>query len=71
MRIESSCLDISFALKIGGEDTFNTWSDASFVDSTIDRRSSQGYAMKLFGGLINGLGHKSEWWISSNCLTRE
>ncbi|KAI0603616.1 hypothetical protein TUN205_12178, partial [Pyrenophora tritici-repentis] len=27
-------------------------SDASFADNTLDRKSSQGYAIKLFGGLI-------------------
>ena len=27
-------------------------SDASFADNTIDRKSSQGYAIKLFRGLI-------------------
>jgi hypothetical protein len=27
-------------------------SDASFADNTLDRKSSQGYTIKLFGGLI-------------------
>jgi hypothetical protein len=27
-------------------------SDASFADNSVDRKSSQGYIMKLFGGTI-------------------
>ena len=27
-------------------------SDASFADNTIDRKSSQGYVIKLFRGLV-------------------
>jgi hypothetical protein len=42
----------SLALCLGGEDKMEAASDASFADNTIDRRSSQGYAIKLFGGLI-------------------
>jgi len=40
------------ALKLGGGDTLQVASDASFADNTQDRKSSQGYAIKLFNGLI-------------------
>jgi hypothetical protein len=41
-----------YALKLGGEDGMATWSDASFADNTLDRKSSQAYVMKLFGGAV-------------------
>jgi len=37
------------ALQLGGEDSFEVASDASFADNTPDRKSSQGYIIKLFG----------------------
>jgi hypothetical protein len=40
------------ALQYGGDDEFVVASDSSFADNTQDRKSSQGFAMKLFGGLI-------------------
>ena len=40
------------ALQLGGGDTFEVASDASFADNSIDRKSSQAFAIKLFGGLI-------------------
>jgi hypothetical protein len=40
------------ALQLGGGDTLQVASDASFADNTLDRKSSQGYAIKLFKGLI-------------------
>ena len=40
------------ALQLGGGDAYEVASDASFADNSIDRKSSQGYAMKLFGGTI-------------------
>lgn len=40
------------AIQLGGGDDFLVASDASFADNTVDRKSSQAYAMKLFGGLI-------------------
>ena len=40
------------ALQYGGDDEFVVASDLSFADNTEDRKSSQGFAMKLFGGLI-------------------
>lgn len=42
----------SLALKLGGGDYLRVASDASFADNSIDRKSSQGYAITLFGGLI-------------------
>jgi hypothetical protein len=40
------------ALQLGGGDRLQVASDASFADNTLDRKSSQGYAIKLFNGLI-------------------
>jgi len=39
-------------LQLGGGDSMQVASDASFADNTVDRKSSQGYAIKLFNGLI-------------------
>jgi hypothetical protein len=35
-------------------------SDASFADNTIDRKSFQAYAMKLFNGLIGWRPNKQD-----------
>jgi len=48
----------SLALQFGGADDFEVASDASFADNSIDRKSSQAYAMKLFGGLIGWRANK-------------
>ena len=40
------------ALRLGGGTSMEVASDASFADNTLDRKSSQGYAIKLFDGLI-------------------
>ena len=40
------------ALELGGGNSLEVASDASFADNTLDRKSSQGYTIKLFGGLI-------------------
>lgn len=40
------------ALELGGGDYLEVASDASFADNTLDRKSSQGYTIRLFGGLI-------------------
>ena len=40
------------ALKLGGDSCLEVASDASFADNTLDRKSSQGYTIKLFEGLI-------------------
>jgi hypothetical protein len=39
---------------------FEVISDASFADNSIDRRSSQAYAMKLFGGMIERRANKQD-----------
>jgi len=48
------------ALQFGGADDLLVASDASFADNTLDRKSSQGYAMKLFGGLIGWRANKQD-----------
>ena len=48
----------SLALQYGGADDFEVASDASFADNTLDRKSSQAFAMKLFGGLIGWRANK-------------
>jgi len=45
-------------LQLGGGDEYLVASDASFADNTADRKSSQGYAMKLFGGLVGWRANK-------------
>jgi Reverse transcriptase (RNA-dependent DNA polymerase)/GAG-pre-integrase domain len=47
-------------LQFGGGDDFLVASDASFADNTVDRKSSQAYAMQLFGGLIGWRANKQE-----------
>ena len=42
----------TLGLKFGGGDELEIATDASFADDTSDRKSSQGYAMRLFGGLV-------------------
>ena len=45
-----------YCIRYGGDvqdlSSFVCASDASFGDNTLDRKSSQGYIMKLFGGAI-------------------
>jgi hypothetical protein len=48
------------ALQLGGGDDLVVASDASFADNTLDRKSSQAYAMKLFGGLIGWRASKQD-----------
>lgn len=50
----------SYALQLGGGDDLCVASDASFADNTLDRKSSQGYAIKLFGGLIAWRANKQD-----------
>ena len=51
----------TLGLQFGGKgDTFTVASDASFADNTLDRKSSQAYAMKLFGGLIGWRANKQD-----------
>jgi hypothetical protein len=40
------------ALQLGGGDDLRVACDASFADNTMDRKSSQGFTISLFGGLI-------------------
>jgi hypothetical protein len=40
-------------------------SDASFADNSTDRKSSQTFAMKLFGGLIGWRANKQNTIITS------
>jgi hypothetical protein len=40
------------ALQLGGENDFEVANDASFADNTTDRKSFQGYTIRLFGGQI-------------------
>jgi len=50
-----------YALKFGSkEDDFTVHSDASFADNTSDRKSSQAYAMRLFGSLIGWRANKQD-----------
>jgi hypothetical protein len=48
------------ALQYGGTEEFVVASDASFADDPSDRKSSQGFAMKLFGGLIAWRANKQD-----------
>jgi hypothetical protein len=48
------------ALQLGGSKGLQIASDASFADNTQDRKSSQGYAIKLFGGLIAWKANKQD-----------
>ena len=48
------------ALQLGGGDDFVVYSDASFADNSTDRKSSQAYVMKLFGGLIGWRANKQD-----------
>ncbi|KLP04001.1 Uncharacterized protein LW94_14520 [Fusarium fujikuroi] len=49
-----------YALEFGPGEGFDVHSDASFADNSLDRKSSQGYAMKLFGGLIGWRANKQD-----------
>lgn len=48
------------------EGLFVCASDASFGDNTLDRRSSQGYVMKLFGGAITWKANKQDTVTTSS-----
>jgi len=50
----------ALALQYGGEDELLVASDASFADNSLDRKSSQAYTMKLFGGLIGWRANKQD-----------
>lgn len=48
----------ALALQLGGGDDFVVASDASFADNSLDRKSSQAYIMKLFGGVVGWRANK-------------
>jgi hypothetical protein len=50
----------TLALQLGGGDDYVVASDASFADNSLDRKSSQAYAMKLFGGLVGWRANKQD-----------
>jgi hypothetical protein len=52
-------------LRFGGQDNLVVASDAFFADNSIDRKSSQAFAMKLFGGLIGWRANKQDTVITS------
>src|SRR5436190_3436288 len=58
------------ALRYGGDDnearSFICASDASFADNTLDRKSSQGYIMLLFGGAIAWKANKQNTVTTSS-----
>ena len=59
------------ALRYGGDDdgrvrSFICSSDASFADNTLDRKSSQGYIMLLFGGPIAWKANKQDTVTTSS-----
>ena len=45
----STCI---LKLKFGGGDKLEIITDASFANNTSDQKSSQGYTIRLFRGLI-------------------
>jgi hypothetical protein len=50
----------TLALELGNGEGLQVASDASFADNTLDRKSSQGYAIKLFGGLVTWRASKQD-----------
>jgi hypothetical protein len=47
-------------LRFGGQDNLVVASDASFANNSTNRKSSQAFAMKLFGGLIGWRANKQD-----------
>jgi hypothetical protein len=52
-------------LTLGGGTDFEVASDASFADNTLDRKSSQAYIIKLFGGVIAWRANKQDMVTTS------
>jgi hypothetical protein len=50
----------TLGLQFGGSDELVVASDASFADNTVDRKSSQGFILKLFGGAIAWRANKQD-----------
>jgi len=58
-----------FCIQYGHQSTVTSFicaSDASFADNTIDRKSSQGYVMKLFGGPVAWRANKQDTVTTSS-----
>jgi hypothetical protein len=56
-------------IQFGHESTVTSFvcaSDASFADNTLDRKSSQGYVMKLFGGPVAWRANKQDTVTTSS-----
>ena len=60
----------SYCIRYGGTSrdlsSFICASDASFADNTLDRKSSQGYIMKLFGGAVAWRANKQDTVTTSS-----
>jgi hypothetical protein len=52
-------------LRFGGQNNLIIASDASFANNSINRKSSQAFAIKLFGGLIGWRANKQNTIITS------
>jgi hypothetical protein len=52
-------------LRFGGQNNLVIASDASFANNSTNRKSSQAFAIKLFGGLINWRANKQNTVITS------
>ena len=59
-------LGIQFRRDAEGPEAFLCASDASFADNTLDRKSSQGYVMKLFGGPVAWKANKQDTVTTSS-----
>lgn len=59
-----------YCIRYGGDardlSSFICSSDASFADNTLDRKSSQGYIMKLFGGAVAWRANKQDTVTTSS-----
>ena len=56
----------SMALRLGGGEDLVVATDSSFADNTLDRKSSQAFAIKLFGGLIAWRANKQSTVATSS-----
>jgi len=50
----------NLAIELGCGNDYETFSDASFADNALDRKSSQVYAMKLIGGIVTWRANKQD-----------
>ncbi|KAF4435725.1 putative retrotransposon HobS hobase [Fusarium austroafricanum] len=55
-----------YGLQLGTGERFEIYSDASFGDNTLNRKSSQGYAMQLFGSLVGWRANKQDTVTTSS-----